>query len=257
MSNQVQSKINNAEAVFTTNGEEVRLTPNTVRNYLTRGNSDVTDQEIVMFINLCKYQKLNPFLNEAYLVKFKGAPAQIITSKEAFMKRATRSDNYNGMKAGIILERNGEVTEVEGCFSLGTDKLLGGWCDVYLKDKEYPVSSKINLEEFSKGQATWKQMPKNMIRKTAIVQALREAFPEDLGALYTEEETQDAPETIEQEIEQKANSEELDFDTKKEIPKKKEENVIDADYEEIKEEQIKGQVRLEPTGETNIEDVPY
>ena len=52
--------------------QEVRLTPGMVRDYLVRGNDDVTDQEVVMFINLCKYQQLNPFLNEAYLVKFKG-----------------------------------------------------------------------------------------------------------------------------------------------------------------------------------------
>ena len=32
-------------------------------------------------------------------------------------------------------------------------------------------------------------MPLTMIRKTAIVNALREAFPENLGAMYTEEES--------------------------------------------------------------------
>lgn len=247
MSNQVQSTINNSEAIFEANGEEVRLTANTVRNYLTRGNSDVEDQEVVMFINLCKYQKLNPFLNEAYLVKFKGAPAQIITSKEAFMKRANRNVNFDGMKAGLILEREKEIVEVEGSFSLSTDKLLGAWCDVYLKDKKYPMSTKINLEEFHKGQSTWNKMPKTMIRKTAIVQALREAFPEDLGALYTEEETQDVPMNVEQEIVQKANTEELDFDTEKTESPKQESGVIDVNYEEVKEEQqISGQIRIDP-----------
>lgn len=253
MSNQVNNPavtatVNSKEVSYIANGEEVKLSGTTVRNYLVRGNKDVTDQEVVMFINLCKFQKLNPFLNEAYLVKF-GDEAQIITSKEAFMKRATRSPDYNGQKAGIIVERNGEIVELEGCFSLSTDKLLGGWCNVFLKNMEHPVTSKINLEEFSKGQATWNQMPKNMIRKTAIVQALREAFPEDLGALYTEEETQDSPVNIEQEIEQKANTEELDF---KKPTQKKEDEVIDAEYEEIKEgKQIEGQMDLVS------EDVPY
>lgn len=252
MSNQV-SHLDDRAVTFVTNGEEVKLTGAIVKNYLTRGDDSVSDQEVVMFINLCKYQKLNPFLNEAYLVKFKGAPAQIITSKEAFMKRAQRAENYDGLKAGIIIERNGEIVELEGCFSLSTDKLLGGWCDVYLKDKKHPVTSKINLEEFSKGQATWKRMPKNMIRKTAIVQALREAFPEDLGSLYTEEETQEAPNTVHQEIKQNANTEEIDFapqETPKfishEVPKQ-----VEVEYEEVKEEQVKGQMILDS------EDVPY
>src|SRR5699024_11466113 len=53
-----------------------------------------------------------------------------------------------------------------------------------------PVTVRISLEEFGKGQATWKQMPMNMIRKTAIVNALREAFPNNVGAMYTEDDVQ-------------------------------------------------------------------
>ena len=52
---------------FTANGVEVKLTPATVKNYLVSGNAErITDQEVVMFINLCKYNSLNPWLREAY-----------------------------------------------------------------------------------------------------------------------------------------------------------------------------------------------
>ena len=34
----------------------------------------------------------------------------------------------------------------------------------------------------------WKEKPKTMIRKVAIVQTFREAFPDELGGLYSEEE---------------------------------------------------------------------
>lgn len=252
MSKQVQTNntemtVNNKEITFIANDEEVKLSGSIVRNYLVRGNKKVTDQEVIMFINLCKFQKLNPFLNEAYLVKY-GGDAQIITSKEAFMKRANRNTNFDGLKAGLILEREKEIVEVEGSFSLATDKLLGAWCDVYLKDKKYPMTTKINLEEFNKGQASWTKMPKTMIRKTAMVQALREAFPEDLGALYTEEETQDVPMDTKQEIEQKANTEELDFEEV--TPDEVKEDVIDVECEEVKEKQIDGQIELDP-------EVPY
>lgn len=213
---------------FEVNGEEVKLTGETVKNYLVRGNGNVTDQELVMFINLCKYQKLNPFLNEAYLVKFGQQPAQIITSKEAFMKRAENHPNYEGFEAGIIVERNGELVEVEGAVKLPNDKLIGGWAKVYRSDRKVPVSVRISLEEFSKGQATWKQMPLNMIRKSAIVNAQREAFPDTLGALYTEDDAEistNQESSVEQEIKQNANSEIIDIEPekpKKEQPKQEE-----------------------------------
>ncbi|WP_414049819.1 phage recombination protein Bet [Macrococcus animalis] len=197
---------------YEVNGEQVKLSGEMVKQYLVRGGADVSDQELVMFLNLCKYQKLNPFLNEAYLIKFKGAPAQIVTSKEAFMKRAETHDQYSGLEAGIIVERDGNMVELEGAVSLKTDVLLGGWAKIYRKDREKPVVIKISMQEFSKGQSTWKQMPNNMIRKTAIVNALREAFPEKLNQMYTEEEAPSIPqENVQQEIKQNANQELIDI----------------------------------------------
>ena len=171
------SELLNKPVIYEANGQEVKLTGNIVRQYLTRGNDNVSDQEVVMFINLCRYQKLNPFLNEAYLVKFKGAPAQIITSKEAYMKRAFADPSFEGFKAGIIVKRGEEILELEGSFSLPGDVLLGGWAEVYVKGKKNPYVTKIGMDEFSKSQATWKAMPKTMIRKTAVVQALKRGIP--------------------------------------------------------------------------------
>jgi len=202
---------------FEVNGEAVKLTGKTVKNFLVSGNGEVSDQEVVMFINLCKYQKLNPFLNEAYLVKFGQQAAQIIVSKEAFMKRAENHPKYEGFEAGIIVERDGQLVEVEGAVKLSDDKLVGGWAKIYRSDRKHPITARISLEEFSKGQATWKQMPLNMIRKSAIVNAQREAFPETLGALYTEDDAklETAPsqeQVVEQEIKTKANQEVIDVD---------------------------------------------
>ena len=200
---------------FEVNGEAVKLSGNTVKQYLVRGNGSVSDQELVMFMNLCKFQKLNPFLNEAYLIKFGSSPAQIITSKEAFMKRAENHPKYEGFEAGIIVERNGELIEIEGAVMLSTDKLIGGWAKVHRGDRKQPVSSRISLDEFGKNQATWKDMPMNMIRKSAIVNAQREAFPDTLGALYTEDDAdlsqRKEVNNFEQEIKQNANSEVLDI----------------------------------------------
>lgn len=199
------------EVSYLAAGEEVRLSGAMVKNYLTRGNGKVTDQELVMFMNLCKYQQLNPFLNEAYLVKYgDNQPANIVVGKEAFMKRAEEHPSYDGMRAGIIVERKGEVIEIEGCFSLKDDVLLGGWCEVYRKDRTHPIKQTVSYEEYNKNQSTWKSMPKTMIRKVAIVQALRDAFPTKLGDMYVQDEYIDVPEnTPQNKVNTYANKEEL------------------------------------------------
>ena len=180
--------MSNEVTTFSANGENIELTMNDVANYLVDGNSKITRQEAKMFMELCKYQHLNPFLKEAYIIKFGNKPAQLITSKEAFMKRAESHPQYAGIKAGVIVLRNKEIVYSNGAFTLPNDQVVGGWADVFRKDRTEPHHVEISMQEFSKGQSTWKSMPATMIRKTAIVNALREAFPEALGGMYTEDD---------------------------------------------------------------------
>lgn len=181
------------DVVFDVLGQKVTLNGKIVRQFLTKGNGNVTDQEIVQFISLCKYQQLNPFLNEAYLVKFKNNQggednAQVITSESAYLKRAEACEHYQGFRAGLILKRGSEVVYEEGEFMFDTDVLLGGWCEVYRDDRKYPTVGRVSLKDYDKGRNTWKQIRCTMIRKVAIVHALREAFQTQLGALYTNTE---------------------------------------------------------------------
>lgn len=173
------------------------LTAETVKNYLVSGNGAVTDQETLMFIELCKAQKLNPFIREAYLIKFGNSPANIVVGKDVFVKRAYRNPNFEGMKAGIvILKPDGSMDYREGSLKAPKEILVGGWCEVYVKDMKFPIRSEVSMEEYSKGQSTWKQMPCVMIRKCAMVTALREAFPEDLQGMYDAAEIQSVPDKL-------------------------------------------------------------
>lgn len=222
----------NTEIKFEVAEQEVKLTGNIVKSYLTRGNKALTEQEIVMFMNLCKYRKLNPFVNEAYAVKFGDQPAQFIVGKEAFMKRAESDPSYDGHEAGIIVERNGEIVELEGTFKLQKDILLGAWAKVYIKNKKCPMKATVSLQEYSKGQSTWKSMPCTMIRKVALVQALREAFPSDLGAMYTSEEVGEAyTNTVKEPTPVK---EKIEFNPEKEEPKQE----VEPIEAEIVEEEL-------------------
>lgn len=169
-------------------GQDVKLSYKIVRDFLTKGNGQVTDQDLTQFISICKYNQLNPFLNEAYLVKFGQQPAQMIVSKEALFKRAEEATQYEGIQAGVIVIRDGADVELEGAFYRNTDELVGGWAKVYRTDRKYPIIARVRLEEYDKKQSTWNEKRSTMISKVAKVQALREAFPTQLGAMYTSEE---------------------------------------------------------------------
>lgn len=222
---QNETEVLEKPVIFESNGEEVRLTANMVSQFISKGNGKLTGQDMAMFLNLCKYQHLNPFLNEAYLVKFGSSPAQIITSKEAFMKRANADPNYEGFEAGIIVARGDEIEKLNGTVKLPTDKLIGGWATVKRSDRSIDAHVEISLDEFSKGQSTWKTMPGTMIRKSAIVNALREAFPQELGAMYTEDD-KNPRDTSRMDIDAKESPTSIDdlISNKKEEPSKAENN---------------------------------
>lgn len=174
---------------YETGGQEITLTQNDVKNFLVTGDPEkVTDKELKLFLELCKAQRLNPFLREAYLIKF-GNDANIITGKDVFLKRARANESFRGFKAGIIVQSERGIEKREGTFYLkGQENLVGGWASIYIKDWDVPFDHTVALTEFNKGTATWKNMPAVMIRKVALVQALREAFPDDLSQLYAAEE---------------------------------------------------------------------
>lgn len=153
-----------------------------------------TDQECYMFLQLCRSQNLNPFLREAYLIKYGNSPATIVTGKETFTKRADRLPQYDGFKAGIIVLSSDKIVYREGGFYTSSETILGGWAEVYRKDRAIPFRNEIKIEEYegkkSDGTPTkmWLEKRATMVRKVAIVQSLREAFPDAFGGLYSPEE---------------------------------------------------------------------
>lgn len=154
----------------------VELSPETVRKYLVSGQGTVTEQEIMMFLKLCEYQKLNPFLREAYLIKYGNNPATIVTGKETFLKRAYRHPKYRGHKTGV--SGDGQTA----------------WAEVYVEGYTVPIRCEVDYKEYvgRKRDGTinsmWASKPNTMLKKVALVQALREAFPETFSGMYSQEE---------------------------------------------------------------------
>lgn len=208
------------DVTYNVAGNDVHLNCNIVRNYLTKGSGRVSDADIVQFISVCKFNQLNPFLNEAFLVKYGESPAQMVVSKEALMKRAEACDGYQGFEAGVIVQHGDAITDITGSFIAPGDTLVGGWAIVHRSDRQYPFVSRVNFSEYSTGRSLWSGKPSTMIRKVAIVQAMREAFPAQLGAMYTQEETNvvvdtdavDVTEKVKGDIADNANKVELTID---------------------------------------------
>ncbi len=171
---------------------EVAATPEILRKLFKAPNA--SDFEVFTFIQLCKAQGLNPFLRDAYLIKYGNNPATIVTGKETFTQRAESHPQFDGMEAGIIVDRDGDVRYFKGTFHLPTDTLLGGWARVHRKDRSVPLEKSVAFSEYDTGKSLWKTKPATMIEKVPIVQALREAFPQTFAGLYDSSEIgQDLP----------------------------------------------------------------
>lgn len=180
---------------YDTDKGKVSLTAKTVRDHLVPADSKVTDQEIVMFLELCKYQKLNPYLREAYLVKYGNYAASIVTGKEVFTQRAQSDPSFAGFEAGVTIKmEDGALIRRDGSLLLTGERLVGGWAKVYIKGYAVPMFDEVSFAEYASKKADggftkmWTEKPATMIRKVALVHALREAFPDKFKGLYSQEE---------------------------------------------------------------------
>ena len=191
-----QKPLPDKPVTYMVNGEEVTLSPSIVYNFLTNGNTQITRDEIAYFMNICKYQKLNPLIKDAFLVKYGSQPAAIIVSKDALLKRAQRNPRYRGHEAGVIVQYqdSGQLENRVGSLVLPNENMVGGWAKVYVEGYQVPIESAVSFREYAQTtrdgnlNSMWGGKPGTMIRKVALSTALREAFPEDLGGLYEAEE---------------------------------------------------------------------
>ena len=198
MSSESQNKTQDLIVKFEVEGQEIKLSKKIVQEYIVGTDVPITNQEFKLFTELCKVRKLNPFLREAYLIKYKaGTPAQLVVGKDAILKRAVLNPNYDGIESGIIVQKeDGTVEERQGTFRLGTEQLVGGWAKVYRKDWSHPTYSSVSFNEVAQktgqGQlnSNWNSKGATMVEKVAKVRALRETFVEDLAGMYEAEEMQ-------------------------------------------------------------------
>jgi phage recombination protein Bet len=148
-----------------------------------------TDQEAANFLQLCRYMGLNPFVRDAYLIKYGDQAASMVVGKDAFCKRADAHPQFAGMESGVIVQTGDkEPIHRKGTLVLKEENIVGGWARVARGDRKLDTDTTVAFSEFSTGRAMWLKMPAVMIEKVAIVKALRTAFPATFSGLYDQAE---------------------------------------------------------------------
>lgn len=164
------------------------LSAQDVINYI---NPKATEQEAVLFAEFCRRKGADPMTKDVYLIIYEGPNGRqcnFIAGKEYFMRKAEEHPQFKGHEAGIIVASKNQESHIErreGTFwQPDREVLLGGWAMVYRADRDYPIMAEVPLADFDTKKNLWLRMPATMIRKVALVQALREAFPASLGGMY-------------------------------------------------------------------------
>ena len=143
---------------------------NTLRNTVAPG---LTDPEFMLFCEMCRATRLNPATKEIWAIKA-GGRLQLMTGINGFLKIANSHPQFDGME--VEFERDDKGA------------LVAATAKVYRKDRRFPSIATAYIAEYGKKTPIWAQMPSIMLSKCAKSLAIREAFINELGGLYTQEE---------------------------------------------------------------------
>jgi phage recombination protein Bet len=183
-------------------GYTIPLSVKLIRDYVavpfwdreSKKHIEPPDEQCFKFIALCKARRLNPYEGDAYMIPFWDSQSNrplwsLITSHNAFLKRAELHPKYDGMDSGIIvLDKDKNLVERVGDFDHPGDQVLGGWAVVYRTDQLHPKRSKVKLSTYKKNFGVWLKDEAGMICKVAEAHAVRDTFPSQVGGMLMREE---------------------------------------------------------------------
>lgn len=188
------------------NGRNVELSVEILQRVLPT-LKNVKKDEVVNFALRCKAMGLNPLV-DVHNVMFTGESEIVvpIVKKDFYLQNASMKSDFRGFKAGVIVDTDkGELIEREGTFVRSNETAVGGWAKVATENRGEFYSS-VGYDEYvmtkrdGGANKMWTIKRATMLRKVALSQALREAYPIFAGT-YVEEEIDEENVTIDTQAE--------------------------------------------------------
>ncbi|HEY3683430.1 MAG TPA: phage recombination protein Bet [Streptosporangiaceae bacterium] len=163
---------------------------------------DCPNPVLATFLHTCQTRRLDPFIRQVYLIgrpnKRKGTTEYTAqTGIDGFRVIARRAADKAGIEYGyedpVWFDRNGR----EHAVWLADGPPAAARCVVLRNGHRFAAVARFDAyaarwQPSGDLKNQWATMPDHMILKCAEALALRMAFPEDLGGLYTDEEMQQA-----------------------------------------------------------------
>ena len=150
-----------------------------------------SDDELELFLYLCKKTGLDPFVRQIYMIPRKSKDSngnwvtvyQPLVSIDGYRLIAERTKSYSpGRESTYVYDKSGGVFSATAYLKKkGSD---GTWHEIAATafHSEYVQKAKDGPTKF------WAEKPHLMLAKCAESLALRRAFPAELSGVYTEEE---------------------------------------------------------------------
>lgn len=202
MPEEVKKAANSVAVYKDGHGNEVKLTIQTVKNYL--GLAAASDQECVFFITMAKASGLNPFLHEIYAVKMANQPMYTVVAYQEFVKRAAHSGHYKGFKVTIEEDPQTHLPVKGTCIVKRDDRDDDFQPQTTLYFNEVAKTFRSSGTDHKAGDlmSTWAAAPHSMFEKALIKRAHMLAFPEDdvmaqLGASEASAEVEQDTQVVE------------------------------------------------------------
>jgi len=157
---------------------EVRVDQKVLEDFLFSTETKLTDQHKRLFFALAIRNQLDPFRREIHAIPYKNnqtgkTELSIVTGYEVYLKRAERSGQLDGWK----------------CTTEGTGDSLKAKIVIHRKDWKEPFEHEVTFREYNLKRGLWMLKPETMLKKVAMAQGFRLAFPEELGGMpYTSDE---------------------------------------------------------------------
>jgi len=143
-----------------------------IEDYLFTSETKLNEKQKAMFIKLAQLHNLNPFKREIYPIPY-GKEFSIVTGYQIYIQRAEATGDLDGWE----VESNEETAKIT----------------IWRKSFAHPFTWEVDKSDFGKSYGSWKSMPKFMLKKVAIGQGFRLAFPNELGSMpYLKEEMEGA-----------------------------------------------------------------